>query len=161
MEGPAWPLEIPSLKPARIFSSQCRGRGRAVLSSQSRHPVHGAKDLLREVCRSLWNRNLPRSNVLWPLGAEFAVSCFFVDVLWVVGPELCVCASFYSTILAPPLLEFLKTTSILYSKAVSCSTIVLGPRLCYICLFWLRLKTLRFLSDLCANRLGDKELMTA
>ena len=97
-----WLLEIPSLKPARIFSSRCRGRCRAALSSQSRRPVRSVKDPPREVCRSLQNRNLPRSNIPWPLGAEFAVSYSPVAVLWVVGSELCVCESFYSAILAAP-----------------------------------------------------------
>ena len=41
-------------------------------------PSPGAQSTARrtppqEVCRSLWNRNLPRSNIPWRLGAEFTV----------------------------------------------------------------------------------------
>ena len=81
VEGLVRPLEIPSLKPARIFSSRCSGRGRAALCSQSRRPVHSTKDPPREVCRSLRNRNLPRSNIPWPLGAELTVGWSPLDVL--------------------------------------------------------------------------------
>ncbi|XP_072479984.1 uncharacterized protein [Notamacropus eugenii] len=81
---------------------QCRGPGRAALCSPSRRPVRGAKDPPREVRRSLWSRNLPRSNTPWSLGAEFALAWSPLAVLWFVCSELCVCASFYFAILAPP-----------------------------------------------------------
>ena len=123
VEGLVPPLEIPSLKPARICTSRSRGRrrsglgsvsaaqrtfcerfagpsvgggtrvatgdsvpqpsrisfpwcccrGRAALLFPPRRPIPSAKDPPREVCRSLWNRNLPRSNIPWSLGAEFAL----------------------------------------------------------------------------------------
>ena len=51
-----------------------------------------------EFRRSLQSRNLPRSNTLWSLGAEFALAWSSLSALWFVGSELCVCASFYFAI---------------------------------------------------------------
>ena len=80
--------------------------------------IRSATDLLREVCRSLWNRNLLCSTVLWPLLLQNLPCVPFTDVLWIVGSELCVCAFFYSAILAPPpgspfLIDFLSGHNLL------------------------------------------------
>ena len=102
VEGPAWPLEIPSLKPARIFSSRCRGRSRAALSSQSRRPVRSMKDPPARGFQVSPEQKSPSLQYSVASGCRIHRELSPVAVLWVVGSELCVCASFYSAILAPP-----------------------------------------------------------
>ena len=96
VEGPTQPLEIPSLKPTRICSSQCRGRA-GLGSAFAVHPTfceRFASPSGTEMSFAPLFCGLYCSRIL----CEF----LFTDVLWVVGSDLCVCVSFYSAILALP-----------------------------------------------------------